>query len=324
ALTPRVVLCCAKPRSDAAVPGVALVAPVAAALFGQEQNARQVLGVLVAELDRRVDARRRAEGGLQQPAVLAVDDQCLRVQRAVEIPALVIRVVEGLEIDVARLREQAGPARQLGEWHARADRDGRPPLDAEVLEAQLGPREGHQLAQRELGRALDQPAYLEAPGPARALVPDGQVGGDEVRGEARARQGGAGGRDVHRPVTKKGALDLFVPALRRSEKPLSAFGPLGVAARERQGRERAGAEPRLQEGSAIDVEPFGGVSRQPELAHDSLGGSETGGAGGFGPEGGASAADSAAATGDDASTPGRARKFTNGRALRSSGERASL
>src|SRR5579871_3539742 len=228
-------------RSEAAVPLVALLAPVAAVPLGQERNARQVLGVLVPELDRRVDAGGRAEGGLEHTPVLAVDDQCLRVQRAVEVPALVVSVVERLEIDVARLGQQARPARQLGQLHARPDGDGRPSLDAEMFEAQLGPRQVHQLAEGEPDRALDQPGDLQAPGSSCLLVPDRHLVGDEVGRELRAGGGGPGRRDVHRAMPEQGALDLLVPAFGGGQEPPGAPGPLGVAASERDRRERAAA-----------------------------------------------------------------------------------
>src|SRR5262245_25690691 len=89
--------------SNAAVPLVSLIAPVAAVSFGEEDDTGQVLGALVAELDGRIHAGRRAVFGAEELAVLSVDDQGLRMHRALDVPALVVVGVEGLEVDVARI-----------------------------------------------------------------------------------------------------------------------------------------------------------------------------------------------------------------------------
>src|SRR5665647_2037393 len=80
-------------RSGAAVPLVALVAPVAAVPLRKERDLREVLRVLVAELDGRVDARGSAVRHAEQMAIHRDDDERLRVHRAVDVPALVVAVV---------------------------------------------------------------------------------------------------------------------------------------------------------------------------------------------------------------------------------------
>src|SRR5258708_38337847 len=89
------------PLPPAAVPFVALITPVTAVSLGEKQDAGQVLRTLVAELDRRIDAGGRAKGGIEHAAVLAVDDHRLSVERALDVPALVVAVVEPLESHVA-------------------------------------------------------------------------------------------------------------------------------------------------------------------------------------------------------------------------------
>src|SRR5438045_8636467 len=82
------------PLLNTTIPFVAAVAPVAAVPLGHEHDPRQILRVLVPELRRRMDPRRRAPGRIQVVAVLGVHHERLRMHRAVDVPALVIVVVE--------------------------------------------------------------------------------------------------------------------------------------------------------------------------------------------------------------------------------------
>src|SRR5258705_5416348 len=79
---------------SAAVPLVTLVRPVATVHPRHEPDLRQILRVLVPELDRRVDARRRPVRGLERFAVETISDDSLLVHRALDVPALVVVVVE--------------------------------------------------------------------------------------------------------------------------------------------------------------------------------------------------------------------------------------
>src|SRR6478672_8456050 len=87
------VLALTRSRSDAAVPLVAAVAPVAAVPLGEKDDLREILRVLVAELRGRVDARGGTPRGVQIVTVLRVDDESLWMHGALDVPALVVIVV---------------------------------------------------------------------------------------------------------------------------------------------------------------------------------------------------------------------------------------
>ena len=57
------------------------------------------------------------------------------MHRALDVPTLVIVVVERLEVDVARVRIDPGQCREVGQPHARADRDRGPTFDTKVVES---------------------------------------------------------------------------------------------------------------------------------------------------------------------------------------------
>ena len=112
--------------------------------------------------------------------------------------------------------------------------DGRPSLDAEVIELVSGARQGRQIVERELERRANQSADLEVPRAARRRVPHGDVVGDEVRREMLARQPRAARRHVHRRVAQQRALERFVLALGELEQGLCATaGPTSRTPRER-------------------------------------------------------------------------------------------
>src|SRR5215210_513132 len=79
---------------NAGVPLVALITPVPAIRRWHEHDPGQVFRVLVAKLYGRVKPRRCAVCGLQHLSVETVGHDRLRMHRALEIPALVIVVVE--------------------------------------------------------------------------------------------------------------------------------------------------------------------------------------------------------------------------------------
>src|SRR4029078_4270459 len=170
---------CSVRAETAAAPLVPMVAPVAAVAFGEERDAGEVLRALVSELDGRVDPRGRAICGAEERAVLSVDDQRLGVHRALDVPALVIVVVERLEVDVARIGGHADVAREIGQPNAGSDGDRRPALDAEVFEAALAAGQLLELVERQPLRPRDKPADLEVPDAPRGFVPDGHLVGDE-------------------------------------------------------------------------------------------------------------------------------------------------
>src|SRR6267143_5778479 len=119
----------------AAVPLVPHVAPVPAVHLRHEHDFRQVFRVLVTELHWRVHARGSAMRRLQHFSVEPIRHDRLSVHRAFQVPALVIVVVEGLEIDVMRFWRDT---RQLGEIAESATGprlDRRPPFDAIVVDA---------------------------------------------------------------------------------------------------------------------------------------------------------------------------------------------
>ncbi len=169
------------------------------------------------------------------------------------------------------------------------------------------------------------PADLQAPDATSRLVPDRDLGGDEVGGEARAGQLRRGRRDVHGVVAEESTFELFVEALGGGQEAGGALRPPGVAAGDRKRGQRAGAGGQAagQEGAAVDPEALGGVAGNQEAAHDSSPGESpfggVGGAGGAG--GGGGGRTSTGMTGTSAA--GAARRFTNGRALRASGDLVS-
>ena len=93
-------------HSRASVPLVSLVAPVPAVPLSHEHDAREVLCVLVAQLDRRVQPRGRTIRRREEAPVLRVRHDRLRVAGALEVPALVEAVVERLKVDVVRGRKR--------------------------------------------------------------------------------------------------------------------------------------------------------------------------------------------------------------------------
>src|SRR5215212_6419044 len=101
-----------------AVPLVALVAPVPAVALGKKHDPGEILGVLVAELHRGVESRRSAVPGAEHGAVHSVGDERLRVGRALEVPALVVALVERLKVGVLRVWQHTGEAGELAHAHA--------------------------------------------------------------------------------------------------------------------------------------------------------------------------------------------------------------
>src|SRR5262249_35493713 len=97
-----------------------------------------VFRVLVAELDRRVDAGRAAVRGAEPVAVHPVSDEGLRVEGAGEIPAFVVTVVERLEVDVLGFGLGLDELGEIAEADAGPGGDRGPALDAVVVHA-LGP-----------------------------------------------------------------------------------------------------------------------------------------------------------------------------------------
>src|ERR1043165_2421563 len=141
--------------SHASIPLISLIAPVAASAIGKKHDPRQILRVLVSQLYRRVDTCRRAPRRIQVVTVLGVDDERLRMQRTLDIPALVIAVVERLEVHELRPRLYARDPRDLAQCHARASRHSGPSLDTEVVQLVADAWERREVGERQLQRSLN-------------------------------------------------------------------------------------------------------------------------------------------------------------------------
>jgi hypothetical protein len=74
-------------------------------------------------------------------AIHSVGDECLAVHDAVHVPALVVVVVERLEVDVARMRIGAGETREIRQPNAGSHGDGGPSFDAKMVEPVSGARQ---------------------------------------------------------------------------------------------------------------------------------------------------------------------------------------
>src|SRR5258708_23138938 len=100
--------------SSAAVPFVALIAPVPTSAVRTENDLGEVLGVLVSQLHRRMKAGRGAVGRCERVAIHAIRDEGLRMHRALDVPPFVLAVaprffgVERSKVDEPRAR--LGPA----------------------------------------------------------------------------------------------------------------------------------------------------------------------------------------------------------------------
>src|SRR5258708_8189087 len=100
--------------SSAAVPFVALIAPVPTSAIRAENDLCEVLGVLISQLHRRMKAGRGAVGRRERVAIHAIRDQGLRMHRALDVPAFVVAVpprffgVERSKIDEPRAWRSPG------------------------------------------------------------------------------------------------------------------------------------------------------------------------------------------------------------------------
>src|SRR5258708_15155800 len=78
--------------SSAAVPFVALIAPVPTSAIQAENDLCEVLGVLISQLHRRMKAGRCAVGRRERAAIHAIRDQGLLMHPALDVPAFVVAV----------------------------------------------------------------------------------------------------------------------------------------------------------------------------------------------------------------------------------------
>jgi hypothetical protein len=227
-------------RSGTAVPLVALIAPVAAIRRGHEHDTGEILGVLVAELHRSVNARRPAMFRTEEATVLPVGDERLRVHRALQIPALVVVPIEAAEVDVAGVRRRLHEPRELADAHAGPGRARVPALHAEVVDLLRDAREAHQLVEREGEWTPHGSGDLEAPCAARGRIPDRELVRDEILWEVAAGDLRRRGHAIHRVVPEDAALDGLVLPFREVEQRARGARVLVARGEQRTGEARGG------------------------------------------------------------------------------------
>ncbi len=162
------------------------------------------------------------------------------MHRALDVPALVIIVVERREVHVLRAGLHAGQARQVGEVHARPRRDGRPPFDAKVIEPVA--MRGSAARSSSDSEAACAPCRRPRAATARAALRPTPEPACEMKydGKRCARRLRADARHIHRRVAKQHALERFVLRARRTRSSaLRRLRPVRVARRENERTERA-------------------------------------------------------------------------------------
>src|SRR3954469_10269364 len=136
-------------KSRSAVPLVAYIAPVAAVLLRHEHELREVLGVLVAELHGRVHACRSTVLRAEHVTVHPVRDKRLRMHGGIDIPALVVVVVEAPEVDIPCIRRDAGDAGDVAHTDASPFGAGIPSFHAEVVDLLRDVWQAHEVIEAE-------------------------------------------------------------------------------------------------------------------------------------------------------------------------------
>ena len=179
---------------------------------------------------------------LQHLSVETVGDHSLLVHRALDVPALVVVVVERLEIDVMRLRIGANEASQLTERNAGPGLDRRPPFDTVMIHAIGNLRKLPQILYREPHRIADEPTHFERPFPPHALIPDRHCPRDEIARQLVAGVVGTWLDQVHRRVAQKLPFYDEILPLGVFEQLVRRLGTPGVAGSEK-GRRHETASP---------------------------------------------------------------------------------
>jgi hypothetical protein len=199
-----------------------------------EDDAREVLGVLVAQLDRRVQARGRAVRRREQVAVLSVGDQRLRVQRALDVPALVV-VASGGEIGHPPAGATAGRGRRRRPEARRQERVSRrpaPPWGSRRRTSgspRSGPRPRRRVARRRPARGRARARRATRPrrstprrsSGSRAATREGGAAGRRARAAAGGRPAPAPPRPPRAPTRRRAWRPTRGPRARRGswERP---------------------------------------------------------------------------------------------------------
>src|SRR5689334_21343620 len=138
---------------------------------------------------------------------------------ALDVPALVVIVVERLKIDIVRTAIDSRESSEIREPHTGTRCDGGPTFHAEMVHAVPDPREAREVLEREAKWTAYQAIDLERPLPTRLFVPHRNAIGHVIRGDRASGCMHASARAIDRGMAEEQPLHVLVPAFGNLEKP---------------------------------------------------------------------------------------------------------
>jgi len=156
-------------------------------------------------------------------SIETIRDDRLWMHRALDVPALVIIVVERLKIDVTRGTLRTGETREVAESHASPLFNGGPSFHAVVIHSLGKSREFLQIIERQFERMIHHSGNFEGPLASLGLIPNRNSLRHVVARQSVASEVRPGESGIHVSVSQKRALDHFILSLRIPEQSLCAF-----------------------------------------------------------------------------------------------------